>query len=291
MHAFRRGATRRPSRLRRPSSRGPSACPEMTRFLLVGVPEYTAGFRRGTARGRCYHRPSWPRNHARRLRRVAPYRLLSSDTRLATESERRTFMYVLAFAALGIILLVGVGAVFAFGGGGSSNASSRLIQTGSCTEEQFKGLPPAHLQNPDAPVKYNSFPPSSGPHYAAAGSMGRLSGLDQADDPRPQPRARRDRHPVRARGQQGRRRQAAVLRPGRSVRARRRSLREAEGQDRRDGLERARVRPEPGREPRQGRARPRLRPHVLEVRQGRALEVQGQAPQQGAASATRASRT
>ena len=75
-------------------------------------------------------------------------------------------MYVLAFAALGIILLVGVGAVFAFGGGGSSNATSRLIQTGSCTEEEFKGLTPAHLQDPDAPVKYNSFPPSSGPHYA-----------------------------------------------------------------------------------------------------------------------------
>ena len=81
-------------------------------------------------------------------------------------------MYVLAFAALGIILLVGVGAVFAFGGGSSSNASSRLIQTGSCTEEEFKGLPPAHLQNPDAPVKYNSFPPSSGPHYAQPAPWG-----------------------------------------------------------------------------------------------------------------------
>ena len=81
-------------------------------------------------------------------------------------------MYVLAFAALGIILLVGVGAVFAFGGGGSPNASSRLIETGSCAEEEFKGLPPAHLQNPDAPVKYNSFPPSSGPHYAQPAPWG-----------------------------------------------------------------------------------------------------------------------
>ena len=81
-------------------------------------------------------------------------------------------MYVLAFAALGILLLVGVGAVFAFGGGGTSSASGALIQTGSCTEEQFKGLPPAHLQNPDAPVKYNSFPPSSGPHYAQPAPWG-----------------------------------------------------------------------------------------------------------------------
>jgi hypothetical protein len=89
-----------------------------------------------------------------------------------SDAEKRTFLYVLAFAALGIILLVGVGAVFAFGGGGSSNASNGLIQTGSCTEEQFKGLPPAHLQNPDAPVKYNSFPPSSGPHYAQPAPWG-----------------------------------------------------------------------------------------------------------------------
>jgi hypothetical protein len=81
-----------------------------------------------------------------------------------SDAEKRTYLYVLAFAALGVIMLVGVGAVFAFGGG-SSNASGALIQTSACTEEQFKGLPPAHLQNPDAPVKYNSFPPSSGPHY------------------------------------------------------------------------------------------------------------------------------
>ena len=161
-------------------------------------------------------------------------------------------MYVLAFAALGVILLVGVGAVFAFGGGGSSNASGGLIQTGSCTEEEFKGLPPAHLQNPDAPVKYNSFPPSSGPHYAQPAPWGVYP-----DSIKQTILVHNLEHggvvdPVRARDQQGRRRRAAILRPGRSVRAHRRSLRETEGQDRRDGLERARVRPEPGREPQQG---------------------------------------
>ena len=72
---------------------------------------------------------------------------------------------MLAFAALGIVLLAGILAVFAFGGNGGSSASGALISTSSCTEQQFKGLPPAHLQNPDAPVNYNSFPPSSGPHY------------------------------------------------------------------------------------------------------------------------------
>ena len=82
-----------------------------------------------------------------------------------TEAERRTLLYVFAFSALGILLLGGVLALLAFSGGGSSSAAGGLIKTSSCVEEQHKGLPPAHLQNPDAPVRYNSFPPSSGPHY------------------------------------------------------------------------------------------------------------------------------
>jgi len=83
-----------------------------------------------------------------------------------TPGEKRTFLYVLAFAALGVLLLGGVAAVVAFGGGGSSSASGSLINTSSCTEQQFPGLKPQHITNPDANVNYNSFPPSSGPHYA-----------------------------------------------------------------------------------------------------------------------------
>jgi hypothetical protein len=85
--------------------------------------------------------------------------------------EKRTFLYVLAFAALGVLLLGGVLAVLAFGGGGSS-ASGDLINTSSCTEQQFKGLKPQHINNPNANVDYNSFPPSSGPHYAQPAPWG-----------------------------------------------------------------------------------------------------------------------
>ena len=69
---------------------------------------------------------------------------------------------MLAFAALGVILLGGVLALVAFGGddGGSSAIGSK-----ACKEESFPGLEPKHLSNPDANVTYNSFPPSSGPHY------------------------------------------------------------------------------------------------------------------------------
>jgi hypothetical protein len=85
--------------------------------------------------------------------------------------EKRTILYVLAFVALGILLAGGILAVVAFGGGGSS-ASGGLITTSSCTEQEFPGLKPQHINNPNANVDYNSFPPSSGPHYAQPAPWG-----------------------------------------------------------------------------------------------------------------------
>jgi Protein of unknown function (DUF3105) len=86
--------------------------------------------------------------------------------------EKRTILYVLAFVALGILLAGGILAVVAFGGGGSSSASGGLINTSSCTEQEFPGLKPRHINNPNANVSYNSFPPSSGPHYAQPAPWG-----------------------------------------------------------------------------------------------------------------------
>ena len=76
--------------------------------------------------------------------------------------ESRTFLYVLAFAALGVILLGGMLALLAFGGDDSGSAA---IESKVCKEESFPGLEPKHLSSPNANVTYNSFPPSSGPHY------------------------------------------------------------------------------------------------------------------------------
>jgi len=78
---------------------------------------------------------------------------------------------VLAFVGLGVLLLGGVLAVVAFGGGGGS-ASGGLISTSACTEQEFAGLKPQHINNPNANVNYNSFPPSSGPHYAQPAPWG-----------------------------------------------------------------------------------------------------------------------
>jgi hypothetical protein len=61
-----------------------------------------------------------------------------------------------------VILLGGILALVAFSGGDGSSAA---INSRHCTEESFPALAPRHLSNPDDNVRYNSFPPSSGPHY------------------------------------------------------------------------------------------------------------------------------
>jgi len=83
-------------------------------------------------------------------------------------AERRTFLYVALFGASGLIILGGVLGFVAFGssGGGSSTAATGTKRySENCVEKSYPGLPPRHLQSPDAKVKYDSFPPSSGPHY------------------------------------------------------------------------------------------------------------------------------
>ena len=83
--------------------------------------------------------------------------------------DNRTFLYVLAFVGLGVILLGGVLALVAFSGGDGSSAA---INSRYCTEESFPGLRPDHLGSPDEKVDYNSFPPSSGPHYQSPAPWG-----------------------------------------------------------------------------------------------------------------------
>jgi hypothetical protein len=83
-----------------------------------------------------------------------------------TPAERRTLLYLLAFSGSGIVILVAVLAFVAFaGGGGGGSGSTAVTNSKDCVERSYPGMKPKHLQNPDAKVKYNSFPPSSGPHY------------------------------------------------------------------------------------------------------------------------------
>jgi hypothetical protein len=80
--------------------------------------------------------------------------------------RRRTLLYVLGLAGSAIVILAVVLAFVAFGGDGEGGTGGTAVaNSDNCIEQSHPGLAPSHLQNVDAKVKYNSFPPSSGPHY------------------------------------------------------------------------------------------------------------------------------
>jgi hypothetical protein len=82
--------------------------------------------------------------------------------------ERRTLLYLVIFSAAGLVILGAVIAFLAFGSGGGSSA----ISSKNCRETSYPGLQPKHLSSPDAKVNYNSFPPSSGPHFQSPAPWG-----------------------------------------------------------------------------------------------------------------------
>jgi hypothetical protein len=79
-------------------------------------------------------------------------------------SERRTLLYSI-LSAVGLVIVGAVIAVVALGSGGGGGSSTSAISTKDCVEKSYPGLAPRHLTSPDTKVKYDSFPPSSGPHY------------------------------------------------------------------------------------------------------------------------------
>jgi hypothetical protein len=81
------------------------------------------------------------------------------------------------FSAVGLVILGAFIAYVAFGSSDSSGnpgpaGSGGLISTKNCIEKAYTGLAPKHLSSPDDKVKYNSFPPSSGPHYQSPAPWG-----------------------------------------------------------------------------------------------------------------------
>ena len=78
---------------------------------------------------------------------------------------------VIAVALVGLLLgAVAVLALLGFvgGGGGSSGdaAARSKLEAAGCTLQSFPGVSRQHISNPAArPKSWNSFPPTSGPHY------------------------------------------------------------------------------------------------------------------------------
>jgi len=84
----------------------------------------------------------------------------------ADQRRQRLILYGVAasgIVALAIVLIALV--AFGGGGGGSSDPTSALTAAG-CTLKSYPGVSRKHIDNPNArPKVWNSFPPTSGPHY------------------------------------------------------------------------------------------------------------------------------
>jgi len=83
-----------------------------------------------------------------------------------TGGDRRRTIVILAGGGAALLVAVAVTLAFlGFSGGGSSNVQSTLAAAG-CTLRSYPGVSRLHITDPNArPKSWNSFPPTSGPHY------------------------------------------------------------------------------------------------------------------------------
>jgi hypothetical protein len=88
-----------------------------------------------------------------------------SDRRGHGPTDRRRALLLIA-AAVGALVLIGVttGAVLLLSGGDDEQRATNG-GSGVCTEKSFRALSRDHVNNLNAKPKYNSFPPTSGPHH------------------------------------------------------------------------------------------------------------------------------
>ena len=90
----------------------------------------------------------------------------------ASGADRRRRAAILAVAAGALIAAGSVALVVGFaggggGGGGSSSKAQAALEAAGCTLKSYPGVSREHISDPNArPKSWNSFPPTSGPHYS-----------------------------------------------------------------------------------------------------------------------------
>ena len=82
--------------------------------------------------------------------------------RVEQRDERRTRIWFLALGAALVIAAAAVGLAMAFRGGGTAESNG---VDGPCVRKTFPSQGRQHIEKLPAGFRYNSFPPTSGPHY------------------------------------------------------------------------------------------------------------------------------
>jgi hypothetical protein len=93
----------------------------------------------------------------------APGRRVQAPQRRAEHhDDRRTRMWFIALGAAILIAAAAVGIAMALRGGGGETASG---VDGACVIQTFPPMGRTHVQKLSKDFQYNSFPPTSGPHF------------------------------------------------------------------------------------------------------------------------------
>ena len=104
---------------------------------------------------------------ARKARTPPPPRRVQAPKTRKDQRDRRG-LWLIAGAVLVLAAVAGAAAFFLLRGGESKTESvSQAMSDAGCTYRVFEGAPPGnHIANPAAtPKSWNSFPPTSGPHF------------------------------------------------------------------------------------------------------------------------------
>lgn len=93
-----------------------------------------------------------------------------SAPKAGSDGSSRRALYLVAAGGAALVVVVAVVALVGFGGG--KDTRGQLTAAG-CTLESFPGVSRAHIGDPAArPKAWNSFPPTSGPHYVTPAVYG-----------------------------------------------------------------------------------------------------------------------
>jgi Protein of unknown function (DUF3105) len=86
------------------------------------------------------------------------------------DDRNRRLLYLVV--GLGVVL-AGAAALFAVAGFGGGKDARGALEAAGCTFQEFPGVSRAHINDPSArPKSWNSFPPTSGPHYVTPAVYG-----------------------------------------------------------------------------------------------------------------------